>query len=206
MRFPVTVLSGLLVCAVLAAPTSVQAQKGKYLGVVGGFNSTDFRAPSLDSTFKATIKPLGGVTGSVLFNDSWGIRVEVLYAQKSATQQASEMAWKASYIQVPLLAQLSVPFSAFSSGRFLISAGPTVAFNMGCTVDGTTCQDIPGASLVLDKTDVTLMAALGFGAGPVIFDVRYDLGMVNINSVDGGPEMKTRSFWVTLSYYFPIGN
>jgi len=205
MRFLVTMLFGLLVCAVLTGPTAGHAQKGKYLGLVGGFNSTDWRAPSLDSTFKAIIKPLGGVSGGIMFNDSWGARVEVLYAQKSATKQATGQVWRGDYIQIPLLAQLSVSFSDFSSGRFLISAGPTVAFNIKCTFGDVTCTDTQEAIPSPDGTDVTLMAALGFGAGPVIFDVRYDLGIADINTREGEDQVKTYSFWVTLSYYLPIG-
>ncbi len=205
MRSVVTILSCLLVGASLAISESVTAQTKKTLGIVGGFNSTDFRAESLDSTFKAKVKPLVGGTVGLMFTPSWGVRLEVLYARKSNEVLLTGQTWDAGYIQLPLLVQLSVPFSKYTSARFLISAGPTVAFNISCTLDGTTCQDVPGAPLVLDGTDITGMAALGFGSGPVIFDVRYDLGLVNINTRDGGPEKKTGSFWFTLSFYFPIG-
>ncbi len=206
MRSVVTILSCLLVGASLAISESATAQTKKTLGIVGGFNSTDFRAESLDSTFKAKIKLLAGGSVGLMFTPSWGVRLEVLYAQKSNDVLETGLTWKGSYIQLPLLAELSVPFGKYTSARFLVSMGPTVAFNVSCTVEDATCKDVPGATRVLDGTDFTFMAALGFGAGPVIFDVRYDLGLVNINTVDGGPETKTRSFWITLSYYFPIGS
>lgn len=194
----------LLAVAVQAGSTALEAQTAKNLGIVGGMTSTDFRAQSLDSTFSAKIDWLLGGTAGITWNRKWGVRVEALYVNKGTRVTATLQDWKASYIQIPLMAQLNVWFSEFTTGRFVLSGGPTVAFNVSCDFADVNCTDVQGASRVLNGTDFTLMGSLAFGAGPVLFDVRYDLGLVNINTNPNGPDTKTRAFWVTLTYQFPL--
>lgn len=205
MRSSAIALCCLLALGFLNTP-ALEAQAKKNLGLVGGMTSTDFRAQSLDSTFSAKIDWLLGGTAGITWNRKWGVRLEALYVNKGTRVTATLQDWKASYIQIPLLAQLNVWFSEFTTGRFVVSGGPTVAFNVSCDFADVKCSDVQGASRVLNGTDFTLMGSLAFGSGPVLFDVRYDLGLVNINTVSGGPDTKTRAFWVTLTYQFPLGN
>jgi len=85
-------------------------------------------------------------------------------------------------------------------------AGSGDIHDVNCNFDGAPCTEAPDLDRVLTGNDVTLMAGITFGAGPVLFGIRYDLGLSDLNDFSGGPETRTRTFLFTLSYRLPTGN
>jgi len=199
MRFPIMTTSVALSLALAASPA--QGQMTRAFGLIAGANSTDFRAESLDSTFKAQISGLGGAFVRVPLAQAWAVRAEAFYSVKRVKEQDTGTEFRMNYIQVPVLAQLAVPTNDAKTVGFILGLGPSVAFNTSCKQSGNSCE---GTSRDLSGTDVTIMGSLGIYAGPIVFDTRVDMGLVDLNKTDGGPDTKTRSFLITVSYLFPF--
>ena len=103
-----------------------------------------------------------------------------------------------SYLEIPVLLKLRIPFSSFGIIKTNIFAGPEVAFKLSAKakneINGqpSQTQDIPNTN----STDFGVI----FGAGAdidlpittIMIDVRYDLGLRTLDSSQNPSDIKNR--------------
>lgn len=191
------------------APAHAGAQEAT-LGVKGGLNvanlSVDDPADS-DFGFDSQTDFLAGIFAQFGIGRVFAFQPEVLYSQRGAKSRNDDPATKLNlnYIQLPLL--LMARLGSRESPIYpIVYAGPQVAFEMRCQATG----ESDGVSLSLDCDDPLLGGELQtkkteygvvFGGGfeilysrlTVQLDVRYNLGLTNLNDAENASEVSVKS-------------
>jgi hypothetical protein len=186
------------------------AQTQTSIGIIGGVNSYDWQGDSQLGTVGSAeyTAKIAGMLGGALglrFAEQWGARVEAQYDHNRTLITASDELVELSYIRVPVTGQFWLRFSPEHDNYLMISAGPSVGFNIGCTVADVSCDAVPTGDLIAPSlTDVSLLGTIGVAAGPALFELRYNLGPRNLNRIVNGPELKTREYMIVFSYYFTL--
>jgi len=195
------------IIGVAMAQSPLAAQIKHSIGIVGGVNSYDWQGPVKNdtATYKAQISGWVGASYQARFNIRWGARVEAIYDNNKTTITATDEAVKLRYLRLQPLAELWVTISESSNTFMVLSAGPSFGFNLGCDVGGTTCDDItPPSDIAPSLMDVSLLGAIGFAAGSFLAELRYNLGLKNLNRIANGPELQTREYLIAFSYFFGL--
>lgn len=221
MRYVTTLLA--IAGLIALAPAHAGAQHAT-LGVKGGLNvanlSVDDPSDS-DSGFDSQTDFLAGVFAQFTIGSVFAFQPEVLYSQRGAKSRDDDPATKLNlnYIQLPLLLMARLG-SRESPIVPTLYAGPQVSFEMRCQVTG----ESEGVSLGLDCDDPLLDGELQtkkteyglvFGGGfeflysrlTVHLDVRYNLGLTNLNDSSNASEVsvKSRVWSFMLGFGVPIG-
>ena len=212
-------LTALALALVLAGTDSAQAQSFS-VGAFGGWNSATL---DLSQGVFARADNLSGFNaGAVLgwnVSEKFSLDLAGMYTRKgSAVEDGGQLIdLNLDYIEVPLLARLTIPTQAGDRLSLHFFAGPAVSFETSCTVSA----DVNGQSVQLDcddpqvqaehhTTDYSLLfgGGVGVGAGPgdIQLDVAYDLGLRNLNNDPSDDSViKTRTLMLTAGYRLPIG-
>ena len=105
-----------------------------------------------------------------------------------------------TYINIPLMLKYYVADS------FSLQFGPQVGFLMSAEYQGTNSG---GSSYNSDIKDMIKGVDFGLNIGAgyktefgLFADVRYNLGLADINDIDGGDKMKNAVISVSVGYYF----
>ena len=159
----------------------------------------------------------GFVTADV--NEKFGIRAELLYAQKGGAGKlnvnfngipagTSDITFKLDYIEIPVL--LVGTFPTQGSTRLSVFGGPTVAFNTSSklkfeTQGQSSEQDIGDST---ESTDFGLAFGAGasFAASPrtrIVVDGRYTLGLSKFFT--SGEDNKNSAIQLMAGLSFPLG-
>ncbi len=195
------------IIGVTMAQSPLAAQIRHSIGIVGGINSYDWQGDiqPLTATYNAEISGWVGASYHARFNLHWGARLEGIYDNNKTTITATNEAVNLQYFRLQPLAELWVTISAPSNTFMVLSAGPSFGFNLGCEVGGTTCDDITFPSDIAPSLmDVSLLGAIGFAAGSFLAELRYNLGLKNLNRIANGPELQTREYLIAFSYFFGL--
>jgi Outer membrane protein beta-barrel domain/Tetratricopeptide repeat len=152
---------------------------GPEIGFAYASFATDFSPTESKSGFTA-----GGFVGYAA--SPWlGLRAELLFVQKGNHQE--DMTQSIDYLEVPVLVEVS------TRGFFAV-AGPYLAVKVGAS---TQFDD------VIPSTDAGLVIGAGYalpvGTGALVFQARYDVGLVNIEE---SYATKTRAFLFTVGFAF----
>ena len=146
------------------------------------------------------------------------IQPEILYAEKGAEAEALEGVGsvRLTYVEVPLLARLTLPTPAAGVRPHLV-AGPAISFRRDCEVDaevggemGTLdCEDeIFGGELATKNIDygVVLGGGIAFGVGraDLVLDARYDLGLPTIDNSSADQSVKNRVIYLLLGLAYRL--
>jgi hypothetical protein len=210
----------LAVVAVGIAVANTAFAQGVSVGIVGGINSAEIgfsEEQGFDIKRKAGIN-LGGLA-ALRLSEAFALQLEALYSRKGATGQSvgTDVDFNLSYVEFPLLAKLTIPTQG---GRttFHAFAGPTVAFEVSCTVSGEAAGvtmeadcDSEEVSIGRKKTDYGLLIGgglgIGVGRGEIVVDVAYDLGLKNMNDDPDDPDVsaKNRTLMFRTGYVVPVG-
>ena len=171
------VIVGLLVAAVASAGTA-QAGLIPQFGVKGGLNLSDINVDDLESSSRT-----GWVVGAYC-DLAWPVlhlQPEVLLTSKGfeggeVSTSNSQLNLRTLWVEVPVLLVLSLPIPAVSPRAYV---GPAVSFPIQSEVqvdDGDWVD-------VKDNTQTTWSAVMGVGVtvGPIGLEVRYDIGMADMN-------------------------
>ncbi|ESU22928.1 hypothetical protein FEDK69T_17070 [Flavobacterium enshiense DK69] len=155
-------------------------------GVKGGVQFTNFNA-DFDTDGKTGFY-VGGLADFTV-SEKFHVQPELLFSAEGAeTTDGFDLG--ISYLRVPVMAKYYV------MEGLNIQAGPEVAFKVA------TAEDI------VDDFTKSVDFGLGFGAGyemtnGLMFDARYNLGLSDINDVDGDPDsIKNTGFQIGLGYRF----
>jgi hypothetical protein len=146
------------------------------------------------------------------------IQLNGQYVQKGAKFEESgvRLTFDAPYVELLLPVTLLIPIEGSSiTPRFY--AGPSLAFETSCDVtlevEGETpvtvaCSDFDAPTTTTDY-GVFFGAGVDFavGAGEIVFDVLYNMGLANINNYPGDTEtIKNRNFQILVGYAFLFGD
>jgi hypothetical protein len=143
------------------------------------------------------------------------VQPELLYQVKGFQGNDAETSGKFSlkYIQVPVLLQYHLSSGPGVSPRIVV--GPAIAFESGCKISGS--DGSVDVSLDCEEADIATKSkdfSAVFGAGVdiptngilITGDVRYDLGLSNIDDSGADGSVKNRSWGIFLGAAVPIGS
>lgn len=204
MKRTIQILSILLILVSFSA----QAQIG--FGVTAGASTSNFSGDVGDVDMKLGF--LGGVFLDVPLGPTLALHPELLYMQKGAKTQYydGDMTQKLNYIEIPLLVKFkfSVPLSPVTP---FIFAGPSVGFFLNGTnsfeegiLDGIE-NDIENVKTF--DLGLSVGAGVGFkmGTGELNANLRYNLGLMNIDDTDGTDiSMKNNYIALLIGYEFSL--
>jgi hypothetical protein len=215
--------AGVALLLSFAATDSALAQQIS-LGARGGYNSAniiwDGGIDTINTHWNSSFH-VGGLVRLDL-DRLFAVQLEAWYTRKGTradwTEQTGEGEITASYLEIPLLAVLKVPVGSGARITPHLFAGPTVAFELDCRVEGHItdipidgdCDD-PGFQIARKKTDIGLLFAGGLeirtGPGAIQLDAMYDLGLKNLNYETEDPELtvKNRAFMASAGYAIAVG-
>jgi hypothetical protein len=192
--------------------------QGTSLGVVGGVNIAslsveDDEGIDLDSRLGL----LAGAHLSIDFKPTVGLMLEALYSQKgaTATEQGVDVGFNFTYVEFPILAKFMIPTSEAGKVSVHLAAGPVVGLEVGCKVTGEEggtsvsfdCDEV-GADTKSVDFGLMLLGGLDIqvGAGAVLLDIGYTLGLADVNDTTDGNSIKNRSLCFKAGYKFALGS
>ena len=180
-----------------------------------GFNTLDFDGDISD--FRTGFA--GGGFATARISDAFGIRFEVLYAQKGGKGSVNmtfngtpagtaDITFKLDYVEIPVLAVGSFP--AGNSARMNVFGGPSIAFKTGAKVK----TEFQGQSDEQDAGDTTETTDFGFAAGAgvaiaasptmsLVIDGRYTFGLSKV--FKSGEDLKNGGLALMAGLSFPLG-
>lgn len=206
------------VLALVFALQPLDAQ-GVGLGVEGGLNVSDLSVEDGGALgdFDAETGVRAGAVLRYDFGPVLGFQTGASLSQKGASSDEEGMSQRIrlDYLEVPLLLQLNIPAGPAPVNPRLF-AGGTVNLELACDVtdvpDSVAGETDCGESedvLATRSTDFGFLfgGGLDFPAGPgaLTVDLRFDLGLSDINDVAGSAaELKNRNFQATAGYIVTV--
>jgi opacity protein-like surface antigen len=161
----------------------------------------------------------GGAFASAGITDAFGVRLELLYAQKGAKGTldlavngspagTANITYKVDYIEIPILAVGSIPAGGETKVNFF--GGPAVAFRTSAKVKA----EVEGQSDEQDISEGLESSDFGFAAGAgletaassrvhVVMDARYTFGLSQV--FKSGDDIKNGGFTFMAGIAFPLG-
>jgi hypothetical protein len=119
----------------------------------------------------------------------FSIRPELLYEQKGNQISGKNTSVELDYIEIPLLARLSIGLPVINPAILL---GPSFGWNTLAQAGGTNL-------LGINSSDIGLMAGLEFDLGKILLSGRYELGLENVQN---GTNAQNGTFTVLAGYEF----
>ena len=187
-------------------------------GMSGGVNLAKFI--SRDVAASETTKGLNlGLTVPLFSLGPLSVVPELYYAQKGGKEfnafslANGDFELDLSYIEIPLLARLTIPLNRTRTFSAYFAGGPAFAWKVDCTFSGLDesetddCEETFGSlETALKKADRGVVASAGLrvglaGVGGLQLDARLVRGLDRINEADTGPEIRNQAFTVMLGYY-----
>jgi len=207
-------LSVLAVVAMLAAlvSTTALAEMNLEVGAKGGINLGDLWGSDVDSLSMDTAVRVGFLGGAFLgatFNENFGARLEVLYAQRGQkfNDPNGDITDKLDYVEIALYGIASYPATDMVS--IYGFAGPYVGFNTKSEQSNGKTEDFK---------DVTKSTDFGLGGGAgvsymatdmlkIFLEGQYNIGFISIND---NPEtdwtVKNQGVGVTVGVAVPLSS
>jgi hypothetical protein len=183
MKFLISLITVVLISGVASAQHGNSPKGHVNLGIKGGINL--YKIASDDNTNYDQILGYNfGLLGHIHLNSQWAVQPELVYSRQGAKNAGTE--YNLDYINVPVLFQYM-----FDNG-FRLEAGPQLGFLV----------------MADNKENLnSIDAGVGFGASYVVpstgfgIDVRYNLGLSNINK-DDAVKSTNRGFQLGVFYIF----
>jgi len=195
-------ISALVLCAtgVSVAP----AQRAIDFGVMAGGTFSKFGGSDKGDFDKVKVGTAGGIFATLGITPQFAVQPEILFAQKGGKNEVDDVAFKISYVQVPVLLKFRIPAkgegSQFSPHAY---GGGAFGLRSGCSVKSgtttTTCKAI-GADVKL--TEFSLVFGAGVEIGRALIDARFDLGLSKIDDSATPDDVKNRTFYLLAGWTF----
>jgi hypothetical protein len=186
----------------LATRASVAAQgPAMRLGPVAGITFATIGGDDAEDISNRIGYQVGGFV-SLAWGSTFALQPEVVWVMKGAENDAENFTINLSYLQVPVLARVRFPVGAGSRVTPFLSAGPSFAFKVDCTVEEDSaeepCEDEA-------STDFSLVFGGGLEVGDFTIAGRYDLGFTNLDTSPDRFDLKNRSWSIVVGYGFRLG-
>ncbi len=159
------------------------------IGPKAGINISSWGGDDFD-TKSRTSANVGGFA-ILKFSDQFGLQPEVLYSSQGAQSDDGDIKIPANYLSIPILAHIAV------NEYLYVNAGPQISFLLSAK-DG----DDDNAKDEFNSSDFSfgIGGGYGFPSVPVHIQVRYNIGLSNINSSDFEENTKGNVFQISLGY------
>ncbi len=199
-----------LVVAMLAIVTGASAQLN--LGVKGGVNMSNFYGDDLDDQ-NVKIGFHVGLAADYEFAYNSAIQTGLFFTTKGAKYSESVGDASADFTVNPMYLQLPVHYAykldVTPGTRIVFHAGPYVAYGIGGKSklsgslgdwDGETEWDVFGDD-GFKRFDAGLGLGVGAEFGPILLDLGWDMGLVNIADSNSG-DIKNQNAYLSVGYKF----
>lgn len=176
--------------AVAALPQAASAQWPSFdVGVTAGYNSAsisgqDVPNPSRLPGFILGVSALHRLTGM------WAVQPELLYSRRGAKAPDQNLEGITDYIDLPVLAKLSLGAMGASPVQPALFLGPYAGMNLSCTIKGTqfgqkideACDKLPVNPFSIKKRsmDYGIIGGGGLDWNNVGVFARYQWGLTRI--------------------------
>ena len=200
----------MLVVAMLAMVTVASAQMN--LGVKGGVNMSNFYGDELDDK-NVKIGFHIGLAADYDFAYNSAIQTGLFFTTKGAKYTSSfgdasgELTVNPMYLQIPVHYAYKIDVSPGT--RVVLHAGPYAAYGVGGKSKLSGSVGDIGAEYEEDvfgddrfkRFDAGLGLGVGAEFGPLLFDIGWDMGLVNIVDSDNG-DLKNQNAYLSVGYKF----
>ncbi len=200
----------MLVVAMLAMVTVVSAQMN--LGVKGGVNMSNFYGDELDDK-NVKIGFHIGLAADYDFAYNSAIQTGLFFTTKGAKYTSSfgdasgELTVNPMYLQIPVHYAYKIDVSPGT--RVVLHAGPYAAYGVGGKSKLSGSVGDIGAEYEEDvfgddgfkRFDAGLGLGVGAEFGPLLFDIGWDMGLVNIADSEDA-DIKNQNAYLSVGYKF----
>ncbi len=189
----------LTVATLLCIEVNAQAR----LGLKGGVNLTKFSSDEFNAnTYNRAVF---GAFGEIPLIPNFSFSTEINYSNEGTKYEIGNLdRTKISYLEIPVLANI---YFTNTKVRPKIFGGPSMSFLMNAEnvfEDGSTVD--LNDQYKENEIGVVLGAGVDLqitGENYLLFDIRYDFGMTEINDLDVGA-FQNRGFRLSVGASFPI--
>ncbi|RNC63516.1 porin family protein [Proteiniphilum sp. X52] len=201
-----------LIAAMLIMVTAASAQVN--LGIKGGVNMSNFYGDELNDK-NAKIGFHIGLAADYEFMYNSAIQTGLFFTTKGAKYQGSlgsvsgEISVNPMYLQLPV--HYAYKLDVSPGTRIVFHAGPYAAYGVGGKTkfkvsagSGSAERDgenVFGKDKLLKPFDAGLGLGVGAEFGQILFDLGWDMGLVNISNVSNG-NIKNQNAYLSVGYKF----
>ena len=192
--------------------------QGFSIGIKGGINLAKHTEELEHTEFNYRIGFIGGGFVSYDFNNLISIQSEVLYSMRGNARvfpeqilgqliiPESKVVTKLNYIEIPLL--LFISFDLNSNIRPKILIGPAISFLLTAKSEAEIYSDEEGTEIdqkeLWKPNDYGIIFGIGadytVGNNKIILDIRYNLGLADLNDGVGGGKITSNTISLLLGY------
>lgn len=201
-----------LISLMLVFVTAASAQVS--LGIKGGLNMSNFYGDELtDKNVKLGFHV--GLAADYDFAYNMAIQSGLFFSTKGAkfTSSIGELSGEYSvnpmYLQIPV--HLAYKVDVTPATRLVLHAGPYVAYGVGGKTEikgslGEISGEVDGGNVFGENNlfkpfDAGLGLGVGAEFGPILLDLGWDMGLVNISRNSNG-NFKTQNAYLSVGYKF----
>lgn len=201
----------LLIVAMLFVVSAANAQLN--LGVKGGLNMSNFYGEEINNN-NVKIGFHIGLAADYEFLYNSAIQTGLFFTTKGAKYEGSigsvsgDISLNPMYLQVPV--HYAYKLDVTPGTRLVFHAGPYAAYGVGgktsfnvsagdnsSSIDG---NDVFGEDNLLKRFDAGLGLGVGAEFGPMLLDIGWDMGLVNISNTSG--TIKNQNAYISVGYKF----
>lgn len=168
---------------------NANAQKIKF-GVKGGFNVSTISGDNSKDYDYVTSYNLG-VMSEIKLTEKFSFQPELMYSRQGFTAVNNDVV-ALNYLNIPLMGKYYV------TKGLSVEAGPQIGFLLSAKQESTDVKEF------FKKTDYGVNLGLGYKLeNGLNFGLRYNLGLSNINNVDGVSDKNRNGVsQISIGYFF----
>jgi len=163
-----------------------------HLGAKVGIN---FSTINGDTSFIGKVEPITsiinfGLVGELSFNEKWSFQPELMYSIQGFSVEDDVVAL--NYFNIPLMGKYYI------TKKLSVEAGPQIGFLLSAKDEGRNVKDN------FNTLDFGANVGLGYKLNNGLnFGLRYNLGLSNINDVNGSSDkFRNGTLQVSVGYFF----
>ncbi len=196
-----------LVVAMLAVVTVASAQMN--LGIKGGLNMSNLVVDDEITDKNMKIGFHVGLAADYDFAPNMAIQSGLFFSTKGSTLKIAdntEFTENLMYLQLPV--HLAYKLDATPGTRIVFHAGPYVAYGVGGkrsfkagSIEGSSDKIFGDGNWQYKPFDAGLGLGVGAEFGPVLVDIGWDMGLVNMSNRSSG-NVKNQNAYLSVGYKF----
>ena len=168
-------LAGLALIALAMTATTASAQRKADVGFLGGAAFSTLMGVDDSVSVRSSTGFAGGVFVGIPVAKSLVIEPEVLYVNKGAGLEDTEVSLNLNYIEIPVLLR----YEFKEDGGPFAYVGPYVGFVAECSTSADTLSFPCADDNIETSTDFGGTIGVGFRKDAWGFDIRYDYGFTD---------------------------
>lgn len=214
-RLSIRVIAAVILALSLTPAAGSAQQKTVALGALAGVDVADQAGQDVFAPHDR-LGFIGGASLAYRFADRWSIQADALYVQKGGKQNSDQEPEDIpdelflEYLEVPLLLKFAL---GTGSTRPELFAGPSVAFELGCTYDvfpDGSSNPVSCADAGLQTRSIDVGIAFGgdleipLGSGHFVIDARGIVGLGSFDDSEDELDFRNRILALMVGYRFDL--